>query len=208
MKKISLFILSLFIFWTVFWEYTAIKYSSTEIEAANSLAERWIINNHKEDPKNYNLWDYVLRQEIAAVSRWVAWLPKKKWCDGIFTDVTAIKPNTWACLSIEVLVDNGLITKNTEFRPEHNITKAETLGMLIRSIGFDYSYDPKNTKSWQEQIVDYAVLKWVIKTKFTDYNTYATRWWVFMIADTTIKKDEEIKIQEKIEKWIYSDVTL
>jgi len=31
--------------------------------------------------------------------------------------------------------------------------------MLIRSIGFDYSYDPKNSKSWQEQIVDYAFAK-------------------------------------------------
>jgi hypothetical protein len=31
--------------------------------------------------------------------------------------------------------------------------------MLIKSIGFDYSYDPNNPKNWQEQIVDFAVSK-------------------------------------------------
>ncbi|NVP17366.1 S-layer homology domain-containing protein [Candidatus Gracilibacteria bacterium] len=208
MKKIFLVLLSFLVFSQSFASYTAVKYSTTEIEAANSLASRGIINNNKDNPEKYNLKDFVLRQEIAAVSRGVAGLPKKSFCEGIFSDVSAVKPNTWACLSIEPLVDKGLITKNSEFRPEHNITKAETLGMLIRSIGFDYSFDPKNPKSWQEQIVDYAFSKGVIKSKFTDYNTYATRGWVFMIADTTIKKDEEIKIKEKIEKGIYSDVII
>jgi hypothetical protein len=37
--------------------------------AANNLADRGIINNHKNDPLEYNLTDNVLRQEIAAVSR-------------------------------------------------------------------------------------------------------------------------------------------
>ncbi len=62
---------------TSFASYSAIKYSDSPLEAANSLAEKDIINDHKNDPENYNLNDYVLRQEIAAVSRWVAWLPKK-----------------------------------------------------------------------------------------------------------------------------------
>jgi hypothetical protein len=33
-----------------------------------------------------------------------------------------------------VLVDNDLISANTNFRPEDFITKAETLGMLIKAI--------------------------------------------------------------------------
>ncbi|MDF1682575.1 MAG: hypothetical protein P1U46_02255 [Patescibacteria group bacterium] len=57
------------------------------------------------------------------------------------------------------MVDNNLISKNDLFRPEDKITKAESLGMLIKSIGFDYSYDSSNSKTWQEQIVDYAVSK-------------------------------------------------
>jgi hypothetical protein len=99
-----------------------------------------------------------------------------------------------------VLVDNDLISKNTNFRPEDKITKSETLWMLIKAIWFDYEYDTTNSKNWQEQIVDYAAEMDIIEA-FTDYDTEATRWWVFKVADVTIKKDIEIKI----EKWVYSD---
>lgn len=175
-----------------------------EISAANSLAEQKIINNNKSNPENYNLKDNVLRQEIAAVARWVAKLDKKEKCDNIFSDLSATNPNTWACKNVEVLVDNNLISKNTTFRPEDKITKSEAIAMLIKAIWFDYKYDANSSKNWQEQVVDYASTMWVIKN-FTDYNTDATRGWVFQVADVTIKKDIEIKAKkkEKLEK--YSD---
>jgi hypothetical protein len=74
--------------------------------------------------------------------------------------------------------------------------------MLIKAIWFDYNYDPYWVWNWQEQVVLYAADKWVLEN-FTDYNTDATRWWVFKIADTTIKKDEEIKYLKS--KGLYSD---
>ena len=95
------------------------------------------------------------------------------------------------------LVENDLISKNDNFRPEDPITKTETLWMLIKSIGFDYSYDENNSKWWQEQIVDFAVSEWIVK-RFYDYNTHATRGWVFEIADFSIQIKEE-----KIEKWTW-----
>lgn len=207
MKKALIMFSMFFMIATSFASYSAIKYSDSPLEAANSLAEKNIINDHKNDPENYNLNDYVLRQEIAAVSRWVAWLPKKSKCDNIFDDLSSTNPNWWACVNVEVLVDNDLISRNDMFRPEDNITKAETIGMLIKSIGFDYSYNSNSSKGWQEQIVDYAVEKWVIE-EFTDYDTLATRGWVFMVADTTIKKDEEIKIEKKMKDESYTDESL
>ena len=205
MKKALAIFSVFFVSVTTFASYSAISYSTTELEAANSLAEKWIINDHSGDTINYNLDDNVLRQEIAAVSRWVAWLDKKSQCDEIFDDLTAIDPNKWACINVEPLVDNDLITKNDTFRPEENITKAEAIGMLIKSIWFDYSYDSDNSDSWQVQIVDYAVEKWVVDD-FTDYDIDATRGWVFMVADTTIKKDEEEQIEEEEEEDdIYTD---
>lgn len=208
MKKIILTLILLFPALLVSANYSAINYSNTPLEAANSLALRWIINDHSKNPTNYNLDSYVLRQEIAAVSRWVAWLPRKNRCENIFSDVSATVPNDWACFSIEVLIDNDLIARNTTFRPEDHITKAESIWMLIRSIWFDYRFDWTSSKTWQEQIVDYAFEKWVIKDRFSDFDSLATRWWIFLIADTTIKRNEEIKIQERIEKWIYSDEVL
>jgi len=196
-KKITTTIALLAVTWTMTF---AMSLDTEEIEAANNLAEQWIINNHKNNPENYNLTDSVLRQEIAAVARWVAELDKKDECDNIFDDLSATNPNTWACINVEVLVDNDLISKNTNFRPEDKITKSETLWMLIKAIWFDYEYDTTNSKNWQEQIVDYAAEMDIIEA-FTDYDTEATRWWVFKVADVTIKKDIEIKI----EKWVYSD---
>ena len=189
-----------------FASYSAVvDYSKTDIDAANSLASNWIINDHKSDPENYNLKDNVLRQEIAAVARWVAGLDKKSKCDNIFVDLSDTNPNSWACRNVEVLVDNDLISKNTNFRPEDKITKSEAIAMLIKAIGFDYSYDSRSSKNWQQQVVDYAAEKWVIEN-FSDYNTDATRGWVFMVADTTIKKDKEIKIMiEKDKMKKYSD---
>jgi hypothetical protein len=90
------------------------------------------------------------------------------------------------------LVDNDLISKNDTFRPEDKITKSETIAMLIKSIWFDYKLDKNSKKNWQEQVVFYAAQKWVVRY-FTDFDTEATRWWVFKVADTTIKKDIEIK---------------
>ncbi len=178
-------------------------YTNEQLKAANSLAERWIINNHSNNPSKYNLDSNVLRQEIAAIARWVAWVKKAWKCKRIFKDLTEIKPNTWACVNVEPLVENNLIAKNEYFRPEDPITKAETLGMLIKSIGFDYSYDLNNSKSWQEQIVDFAVDKWIVD-RFTDYNKYATRWWVFEVASYSLEVKEKEEKQLKEKKW-YSD---
>lgn len=180
--------------------FALVEQKDSMIDAANSLATRWIINNHSWDTENYKLYDNVLRQEIAAVARWVAWLEKKAKCDNIFADLSSTKPNTWACVNVEPLVDNNLISKNTNFRPEDKITKAESIAMLIKAIWFGYTLDKTSAKTWQQQVVEYAVSKWVVEN-FTDYDTPATRWWIFKVADTTIKADE-------IEKKNYSDEVL
>ena len=192
MKKI----LAWLIIWlTVF--ASSYAYTTEQLKAANSLAKRWIINDHLMNPSAYNLDSQVLRQEIAAISRWVAGASKATKCKKLFKDLTDTKPNSWACVNVEPLVENWLIAKNDFFRPEDPITKTETLWMLIKSIWFDYSYDPKNPKNWQEQIVDFAASKWIVE-KFTDYNTYATRGWVFEVADysITLKEEQEEKLKD------------
>ena len=134
--------------------------SSSEIEAANALAAAGIIVDHSDDTAAYNLNQNVLRQEIAAVARGIAGLDKKSTCDNSFTDVTATTPNTWACYSIEALLDADLIASNTMFNPERNISKAEAIGMMVKAaFGDEYSYDAGKAASWQEQVVEFAVFK-------------------------------------------------
>lgn len=171
-------------------------YSNLELEAANTLALKWIINDNSTKPEAYNLDDYVLRQEIWAVARGIAWLEKKSLCNNIFNDVSETTPNSWACFSIEALADAWLIAKNTNFNPEKNISKAEALGMMINAVGLNYSFDSSIWTTWQEQVVSFAVKEEIIDM-FSDYDTFATRWWVFKVGVNSLNagdfsSDEEV----------------
>ncbi len=179
------------------------------LESANNLAFKKIIKNHASDPKSYNLDSFVLRQEIALISRRVSWVSEKKECDNLFNDVTATTPNTWACKNIEALVDNNLISANTSFNPENNISKSEALIMFIKSIWFpEFKIDENSPLNWQQQVVAFGVENWVVEN-FTDYNTEAKRWWIFQIADFSIKvKEDRVRKWTWKNKFYYSDEVL
>ena len=194
MKKI---ISLIFLFWILISSLVS-AYNSKELIAANDLATRWIIKNHIKNPSAYNLDSPVLRQEIALISRRVSGISEKETCDNEFADVTVNTPNTWVCKNVEALVDNNLISANPLFNPERNISKAEALIMFIKSIWFpDFSIDLNSNLSWQEQVVKFAVSNNVVNN-FTDYNVEAKRWWIFKIADFSIKIKEE-----RVKKWTW-----
>lgn len=181
-KSIFIVFISLLFFAGAYW------YSSGELDAADKLAEEWIIVNNMDQPENYNLDQNVLRQEIAAVARWIAGIDIKTTCDNIFDDVSETSPNDWACFSVEALVDADLIAENPSFNPERDISKAEALGMMINAAGLDYTYDSSTWVIWQEQIVSFASATGIVDS-FSDYNTLATRWWVFDVAVKAMDSD-------------------
>lgn len=206
MKNIAVVLLLLsMLVSTWFANYT----SDSMLDSANNLAERSIITDKSENPTDYNLDDNVLRQEIGLVAMRIAELEKQTSCSGLFSDLTATTPNDWACVHIEPLVQNELISANDVFRPEDNITKSESLKMLIKAIGYDFEYDSESDILWQKQYVDFAVGKNIIE-EFTDYDTLASRGWVFTVAAHTIEvKEEEERAEEeenkKIDEKLYSD---
>lgn len=166
-------------------------YSTSEVEAANALAQAGIVVNHSDNSAAYNLDQNVLRQEIAAVARGIAGLDKKTTCDGVYSDVSATTPNTWACYSVEALADAGLIAKNAEFRPEANISKAEAVGMVVKAaFGDEYAFDATLGTSWQEQVVAFAVANGVVSS-FTNYDTAATRGFVFEAGSNAMASGED-----------------
>lgn len=174
-------------------------YSDAELKAANTLAAAGIIVDHSGNPAGYNLDQNVLRQEIAAVARGIAGIDKKTTCAGTFNDVSATRPNDWACYTVEALADNGLIALNTNFNPEQNITKAEAIGMMVKAaFGDEYTYNANLSTTWQQQVVAFAVSKGVT-SNFVNYDTPATRGFVFlaganaMEAGSTTGNDDDIK---------------
>lgn len=161
--------------------------SNSEVEAANKLAAAGIINS-KTNAAEYELGRQVLRQEIAAVARGLAGVDKTSTCTNMFKDVSAKKPNDWACYTVEALANANLIAKNAKFRPESNITKAEAVGMIVKAAYGD-EYSPEAGKGdWQKQVVDFAVSKG-IASQFSNYTTPATRGFVFEVAAKTLKTD-------------------
>jgi hypothetical protein len=166
--------------------------SGTEVEAANALAAKGYIVDHSSDTAAYNLNQNVLRQEIAAVARGIAGLDKKTSCDDSFADVSATTPNTWACYTVEALLDANLIAANANFNPEANISKAEAVGMMVKAaFGDEYAYDASNSASWQEQVVAFAVDNGVV-ANFTNYDTAATRGFVFEAGNEAMMASEEV----------------
>lgn len=166
-------------------------YSTSEVGAANALAEAGIINNHSDSPAAYNLDQNVLRQEIAAVARGIAGLPKATTYSAVFSDVTATTPNTWAWASVNALADAGLVAKNPTFRPEANISKAEAVGMVVKAaFGDAYAFDAAKGTTWQEQVVAFAVENGVVSS-FTNYDTAATRGFVFEAGANALSSDDD-----------------
>jgi hypothetical protein len=173
-------------------------YSTSEIEAANTLAQAGIIVDQSGNTAAYNLDQNVLRQEIAAVARGIAGLPKDTVYSNVFSDVTETTPNTWAWASVNPLATSGLIAKNAQFRPEANISKAEAVGMVVKAaFGDAYAYDASLSTSWQEQVVAFAVANGVVSS-FTNYDTAATRGFVFEAGANAMSSNEDEEMDDII----------
>lgn len=184
-------------------------YSNDELNSANYLAQNKIINDHSSNPSSYRLDDKILRQEVAVLMLWITDIDSSTFCNNFFKDISVVSPNDWACYSIEPLYTNWLISQNLYFRPIDNITKIEALGMIVKaSFWDDYEYKKNISSSWQDQVMSFAVNKWITK-KFNDYNTYATRGFVFELSYNWMKlleQEEEIEAEEEENTIVYTDV--
>lgn len=176
---------------TFYMTWSCFSFTDIEIDSANFLAKKGIIVDNSANPLGYNLDSNVLRQEIAGLTLEVSKYARPENCKWKFKDVNTRIPNSWACYSIEWLLNNKIISENEYFRPEENISKSEALWMIVKAVyGDEYSYNEELEKSWQEQVVEYAVSKW-LSDSFADYDEFATRWFVFDISKRGIIIKEE-----------------
>jgi hypothetical protein len=68
--------------------------------------------------------------------------------------------------------------------------------MVKAAFGSEYSFDSSLETSWQEQVVDFAVSKGVVSS-FTNYDTAATRGFVFEAgANSVVATEEETAVEE------------
>lgn len=119
-------------------------YAMNYLNYAEYLADKHVIVRQRP-VENYALGDKVLRQEVVGIAIRLTGLnfrdvnhielPELYTCENTFIDVRQNVPNTWACRSIEVAAKNGIVSsKNVEFHPEADITRAEAIAMTLSAV--------------------------------------------------------------------------
>jgi len=89
----------------------------------------------------------------------------------------------------------NLIAKNNNFRPNYLITKTEAIKLVLKTKNIDKTV---NTGNWQKDYMLTAFNKWIIDSKYYDYNSNALRWWIFAVTTSVVKKEKEEKIIPQI----------
>jgi hypothetical protein len=170
MKKfISIFILSTFLF-----SNTSFSYSKADLDSANYLWYKWFIV-FQDNELNYNLDKKISRREILKVMVMISWINVSDSCTWKFSDISK---NDWACKYTEVALRENFIALNSKFNPDNNISKIEALKMIMQGI----KIAKKDYSDWRIWYVKSALEKSIIDEEFSDYDTQATRWWIFNIA--------------------------
>jgi len=172
--------------WNYVWEfpYEAGYVPNKEVitpTSANFLAKKWFIQNQEWNEKLYNLWNAITRKEMMKIVMKVSWKNVVDTCIWDFWDVS----NDWWCKYIESALKSWFIAKNESFRPNDTITKSEALKLIFKSRG---KKKIQETDSWQEDYMESAYEYWYIGKRYNDYNTVATRGWIFDITANTYEK--------------------
>jgi len=179
-------------FWTI---------NKNELISANNLAERWIINDNYTSPKKYNLDKTISRREMLKIMMKLSDIEIWDSCEWRFSD---LNEKDWWCKYAELALKYDFITNNTNFNPDDKVSKIEVLKMLFKPTGLERE---KNS-DWKQWYVNSASYIWLTE-QFSDYNTKATRWWIFNIAYIILETENVIEFNKKansIQSWEINDI--
>lgn len=168
-------------------------YTQKEKLAADFLSYKDIINS-QEKAEDYNLDKEITRREMSKVTIKLSWISVFDNCSEIFWD---LKKWDWWCKYAELWVKNNFFAKNKNFNPDNNISKIEALKMVMKA----RKIEKENIEDWKKWYVKSAVKSGLLEKEFSDYDTKATRWWIFILAQRAIEyswNDEDIKLIEEL----------
>jgi S-layer homology domain len=115
---------------------TTFAYTFTDLQSANSLAQKGYIVDNSQTPDNYRLGDTITRKEIMKVIAKIGSASLSDVCEWKFNDVE----NDWGCKYIEWALGKWIIAANRNFRPNDNITQAEAMKMILKVKGIALAY--------------------------------------------------------------------
>ena len=163
---------------------------------SNTLAQLGIVKAQDSEVA-YRLDDSVLRQEVVGMAMKVGKfeLPDDYACQRVFADVSATKPNSWACRVIEIAAEKSIISAvNKSFRPMATITRAEALAILLKAANITITESATShfrdvTVPWQISVINTAFTAGYIDdmTEFRPTEE-ATRGEIFAMARRILRK--------------------
>ena len=166
MKRIFVFFLSIiFLIWWVE------AYTSSQFLAAKILWDQDIIV--KQTSVNlYNLDKTMTRKEFMKVLANKVWDEIANECDYEFRDVR----NDWGCKYIEWAMKKAFVAQDEYFRPNEAMTKAEAMKLILKVRNIERI---QKTSDWRDDDMETAFQKWIIDLEYSDYDSTATRGWIF-----------------------------
>ncbi|MDD2487567.1 MAG: S-layer homology domain-containing protein [Candidatus Gracilibacteria bacterium] len=150
--------------------------------------------------EDYRTGDNITRAEAAGTAlklKLEGELPADYTCKGTYSDVSATKPNSWACRAAELAAENGLATTaNSTFRAADNITRAEALAMILKATGVaittgttSSSFQDVFAADWQRDVANAALEAGIASANdYFNPNNTITRGEFFVFAYNSGKK--------------------
>lgn len=187
------------------WIFSVSAYTNSDVKTANFLADKSIVVDKSSSPIDYRLDDTITRREMLKIMMKLSGKTVEDICDNSFGDMNA---SDWGCKYAEAALDNSYIAANANFRPADNISKIESLKMIMQAKGIA-RFD--NT-DWRVGYTQKAEDQDLISYAFSDYDTAAKRSWIFTIAGNTfsdfnIVKDKSDLINgEEVIEWEYEEI--
>lgn len=185
MKNILTFILI-----SLFSLSQVVAYTQHNIQSANYIASKGIINDNSYTPINYNLDYNITRREMLKVMMNLSGKEVIDRCLWAFSDVWV---NDWGCKYAEAAILEWFIATNTYFRPDDNITQIEALKMIMQAIWMKRD----NNDDWRAGYVSKASREKIIDDNYLDYNKSAVRGWIF--SNTARSYDDFKYVESEVE---------
>lgn len=192
MKKVLL-VSSLMVFSVA----SVFAYTEHNIQSANFLATKWIINDNSASIEDYNLWDHITRREMLKVMMNLSGKDVPNTCAGNFSDMSS---NDWGCKYAEAALTNWYIAANASFRPDDSVTLIEALKMIMQAKGIERD----DNSDWRAGYVSKAESEDLIDSGYFEYDVKATRWWIFSTSARSYEdfsyEEPEVEIDPEIEE--------
>jgi hypothetical protein len=182
LKKVTSAVAGLAMVFTVVSPIAGVSAAYTSLEAANKLATLWVVVDQSSNPADYRLGDTISRREQVKLAMNLAScqaVTVSDTCTGKFSDLAS---SDWGCKYAESALSNGFVSANAQFGPTRDVSKVEALKMIMNATGVAKG----SNASWQAAYVEWAVSAGVLDASFSDYNTAATRGWIFQAASEAV----------------------